>query len=185
MPPKAVLPDDIAPLSDIQAVRLSREGWVKDINALARILAEDGTVTAIEGAALDIPDIDRIMKNEPALTEQELDVALKSLDGWVVRQEILMKEWPHVRSELRRTITFLSFAVAIEFMQKAAKKFEKKKHHPRRGNEWKHVTIGLSTWDAGNKITRLDVEAARMVDALVRDFKARYIQSSKSSKPVC
>jgi 4a-hydroxytetrahydrobiopterin dehydratase len=52
-----------------------------------------------------------------------------------------------------------------------APRFEARQHHPRWGNDWNTVRIRLTTWDAGNTITKFDVDAAHMVDAAYRDFK--------------
>ena len=40
-------------------------------------------------------------------------------------------------------------------------------HHPEIHNVYKTVVLALTTHDAGNKVTALDVELAAAIDALV------------------
>ena len=39
-------------------------------------------------------------------------------------------------------------------------------HHPRWENQYKTVTVYFSTWDAGSKITKYDIDAAKMMDSV-------------------
>ena len=57
-------------------------------------------------------------------------------------------------------------------MSAAAALFTRVNHHPRWSNEWKTVHIRLSTWDAGNRITRIDLDVAAELDKAYRDFRA-------------
>jgi pterin-4a-carbinolamine dehydratase len=51
-------------------------------------------------------------------------------------------------------------------MRAAVEPVQKLQHHPRWENQWRTVTVYLSTWDIGNKITALDIQLARAFDAL-------------------
>jgi 4a-hydroxytetrahydrobiopterin dehydratase len=119
------------------------------------------------------PPVDPIKRKLHFLTENKLEKALTPLKEWEPCKESLPSEYPSERQELRRDITFDSFKLAIEFMLEAAALFHREDHHPRWGNEWRTVTIRLSTWDIENKITRRDIELAKKVDDLLRDFRAR------------
>jgi 4a-hydroxytetrahydrobiopterin dehydratase len=104
---------------------------------------------------------DYVDRDEPA--------KLPEWEEWV---DALALEYPRVRQELRRTFTFGDFTEAVRFMQFIAPRFDERRHHPRWGNEWNLLRIRLTTWDAGNKITKFDVGAAHMIDAAYREFKA-------------
>jgi pterin-4a-carbinolamine dehydratase len=64
-------------------------------------------------------------------------------------------------------------------MNDVARRCEEAQHHPRWSNEKQQLRIRFTTWDAGNKITHYDVEAAHMIDDAYEVFKAR----KKNGKP--
>jgi 4a-hydroxytetrahydrobiopterin dehydratase len=74
---------------------------------------------------------------------------------------------------LRKNYIFSSFQEAIEFMAYLAPRFSRLNHHPRWSNEWRIVQIRLTTWDAGNKITDEDVQAAHEVELARKEFLAQ------------
>ena len=57
-------------------------------------------------------------------------------------------------------------------MQAAVRPINEVQHHPRWENQWKTVTVYLSTWDIGNKISKLDVDVALLLDELYQDFRS-------------
>jgi 4a-hydroxytetrahydrobiopterin dehydratase len=83
-----------------------------------------------------------------------LDEAVGGLDGWVVQDGKLHKEY-----------VFRNFVEAFAFMSGAALCAERKNHHPEWFNVYRTVRVDLSTHDAGG-ITTWDVELAREFDAL-------------------
>lgn len=111
------------------------------------------------------------IKKTPLLTPRELADALQELTEWEEWGDSLTLEYPRVRQEFRRTLTFATFLEAIEFIHFVAPQLEEKQHHPRWSNDWNVVRVRLTTWDVGNKITRLDVETARIVDVAYRVFR--------------
>ena len=172
MPDVYALPDSIKALHARQAVRLSRQTWMSDLRNLVEMLEKDG-VLAGHHSALDHPSYpDEAKRKAPGLTEQELGEALKELDGWQPWSERVLREYPYERMELRRTFGFKTFRGAMKFMGEATEVFAGLQHHPRWGNEWRVVHIRLTTWDAGNKITRADIDAAKAVDQLVANWRA-------------
>lgn len=90
-----------------------------------------------------------------AATPEEIDDALKSLDGWSVRDGKLHKE-----------LEFADFVAAFGFMTRVALVAETLQHHPEWRNVWNRVTIDLTTHDAGNKISAKDFELAAKIDRL-------------------
>jgi pterin-4a-carbinolamine dehydratase len=100
----------------------------------------------------------------PPLTEEELFAVLHSLPGWEPVETSIPRDYPNSRHELRRGLRFEKFKHAIAFLQSLVEPLNKLKHHPRIENQWRTVFIHFTTWDVGNKITAIDIEAARVVD---------------------
>lgn len=88
------------------------------------------------------------------LTGAALDEAVAGLDGWVVAD-----------GKLHREYTFSDFVDAFAFMTAAALRAERKNHHPEWFNVYNRVRVDLSTHDAGG-ITTWDVELAGEFDRL-------------------
>jgi 4a-hydroxytetrahydrobiopterin dehydratase len=95
------------------------------------------------------------MAHPAKLTEEELQAALASLEGWEIRD-----------GKLHRTFQFADFVAAWGFMSRAALFAERLDHHPEWFNVYRTVKVDLSTHDAGG-ITALDVEMARKMNALL------------------
>ncbi|MEA3052005.1 MAG: hypothetical protein QOG72_908 [Sphingomonadales bacterium] len=171
--PSEALPPSIAALSDRQASRLARSDWMGDLrNLVARL--ESDNVIADHHSSLDHPAYPNPEKRKlPRLGDAQLTEALNELPAWEPWTERILREYPFERHELRRTIGFRSFVSAMRFMTEATEIFSRLKHHPRWGNEWKIVTIRLTTWDAGNHVTEADVAAAHALEALIADFAQR------------
>jgi len=155
------------PLAQAKILRLDSD-WTADVAALSNLLLQFGL---FREPVPPQPAPSRRKARTPALSHQELREALEGLPEWEEWVDSLAIEYPNVRQELRRTFTFKNFPEAIAFMNFVAPRFEERKHHPRWGNEWNAVRIRLTTWDAGNKITKFDVDVARMVDDAYREFK--------------
>ncbi|HEY6138538.1 MAG TPA: 4a-hydroxytetrahydrobiopterin dehydratase [Thermoanaerobaculia bacterium] len=175
LPSRADLPRELRALRNKQAtvLRLAAE-WGRDVRELSDILAENGfTRNELE----DQPTPSRyIRRHFRPLTERQLAAAIEEeIPEWEQWGESPALEFPRIRQELRRTFDFVSFAAAMKFMSKVAPLFDKRKppHHPRWGNDWKKVRIRLTTWDVRNKITRLDVDTARMIDSEYETFEGR------------
>ena len=90
------------------------------------------------------------------LTDEEREAALAGLPGWRLDD---------AAGAIRRSFRFGDFSEAFGFMTRVAMAAEKADHHPDWSNSWNRVDIALSTHSAGG-LTALDVEMARMIDAL-------------------
>lgn len=171
--PYEALPACIAELADKQTVFLRPKTWVQDIAHIIMIvkdqfgLAERGDLRGIIR-----PHPDERKAKLPSLDADVLDEFLKSHNGWEPWEDSLPREYPATRTELRKIYTFSSFVDAADFMKQASDYFEAQRHHPRWSNEWCLVTVGLTTWDAKNRITMRDLEVAVGLDALYKDFQA-------------
>ncbi|MDR3633742.1 MAG: 4a-hydroxytetrahydrobiopterin dehydratase [Isosphaeraceae bacterium] len=167
-PPQESLPDALRDLLNSQAIRLRDDKWDEDFDELVRTLVtEHGFVDNEKRVVLPQPRV----QIEP-LTEQELGDALLSLPGWEPVESLVPGDYPKSRQEIRKIFRFKSFKSAIEFMYSAIQPINKIPHHPRWENQWRTVTVYLTTWDIGNKVTALDVELARVLDNLYDSSKA-------------
>lgn len=155
------------PLTQAKVLRLDAD-WTSDVEALSKLLPRYGLV---RDQVPPQPAGSAQKARTPALDEEELASALQELPEWEEWADSLAIEYPNIRQELRRTFTFTDFTEAIAFMTFIAPRFEARQHHPRWANDWNTVRIRLTTWDAGNKITKYDVDTAHMVDAAYREFK--------------
>lgn len=73
-------------------------------------------------------------------------------------------EWSGVSGAIQRTYQFTDFVKSIEFVQKIADLAEAAQHHPDILVRYNHVTLTLSTHDAGG-ITDKDFDLAAKADA--------------------
>jgi 4a-hydroxytetrahydrobiopterin dehydratase len=89
------------------------------------------------------------------LSDEEVDAALPSLDGW-----------QRVDGALRRSITFPSFLAGIDAVRRVGEHAESKDHHPDIDIRWRTVTFALVTHSEGG-ITDKDVAMARDIDGIV------------------
>ena len=90
-----------------------------------------------------------------ALTQQQIDAALKELPGWRFDADKLVRKFE-----------FGSFKEAVSFLVRVAFEAEARDHHPEVHNVFKWVTISLSTHDAGGKVTSKDVDLASAIQAI-------------------
>ena len=91
----------------------------------------------------------------PPLVPAEIAAALKALPGWTWERDALAKEF-----------RFENFRAALAFMVRAGFEAEAMDHHPDWTNVYGRVAVRLSTHSAGGKVTALDVELARRLDAV-------------------
>jgi len=74
--------------------------------------------------------------------------------------------WSGDLSGIVRTVRFTNFPGAIAFMAAAAPEIDRLGHHPEWTNIYNRVIIRLTTHDAGNQVTDLDVTLAKMLDVV-------------------
>ena len=172
MPPAEALPNQLRGLSARQAVALrTGDAWDDDLKSIGDKLHRMGVAEREGGQRLPETPRKRALSG---FTETQLIAALDQpeLRSWEPWEEVLPSEYPAKRQELRRVFDFGSFAEAIGFMAFLAPRFDQENHHPRWANEWQRVAIRLSTWAAGNRITKEDIRVARKVEQWFLDFKA-------------
>lgn len=74
--------------------------------------------------------------------------------------------WRFADPEIVFEKNFGSFVEAFGFLSKLAILAEKHDHHPTITNTYGHVTLSMTTHDAGNKITDKDLNLAEAINDL-------------------
>ena len=172
MVPSNALPSAIADLANKQTLYLRPKTWVPDIAQIIAIAKEHfGLTERADLRGIVGPHPNSRKAKLPAVETAVLDEFLRTHSGWEPWEDSLPREYPATRTELRKIFPFASFVDAADFMHQASAFFEKQRHHPRWSNEWRLVTVGLTTWDAKNRITVRDLEVADGLDALYVDFQ--------------
>ena len=97
-----------------------------------------------------------IMSEVKPLSSEEVQTALKQLDGWTEKE-----------GKLHREFQFSSFVEAFGFMSSLALVAESMGHHPEWFNVYNRVTIDLTTHDAGG-ISSKDIELAKKANELAQ-----------------
>lgn len=162
VPPPAALPTPLRDLGLYQGYSLRDDHWEADVDGLVRLLVErHGFEEAEKRVVLPDPEI-----TIQPLTQTELDKELSTLPGWELVESLIPGDYPKSRRELRKVYWFPSFRAAIAFMSSAVKPINEVMHHPRWENQWRTVTVYLSTWDIGFRISKLDIDLARALDGV-------------------
>ncbi len=144
-----------------QAYKLHEENWDADLDGLVRLLVEKYGFRNEP----KVPAPDRVVTPKP-LTPAKLDQALKDLPGWEQVDSFIPGDYPKTRHELRKTYVFRSFREAMNFMFAAIPAIQELQHHPRWENQWRSVTVYLSTWDIDSQISHLDLKLAKKLDEI-------------------
>jgi pterin-4a-carbinolamine dehydratase len=105
------------------------------------------------------------------ITEEKLQIALdNSLLRWKKVITPLPEEPDKNRIELLREYKFKTFIDAINFMHQTAPVCDQALHHPRWENIWKTVSVYLTTWDIGHRISDRDIQLAKFLDHAFANF---------------
>ena len=87
------------------------------------------------------------------LSDQEIEEALESCDGWRRDGDSIVKEFDRG-----------DFAGSVDFVNAIAPGAEEMNHHPDLALSWSKVTVSITTHSQGG-LTPADFELARKVDA--------------------
>jgi 4a-hydroxytetrahydrobiopterin dehydratase len=93
------------------------------------------------------------MPSREPLSREEIDRALQDLPGWSFQDDMITK-----------TFELSNFRAAVSFIVRMGFAAEELNHHPNLENVYNRVTIGLTTHDAGNKVTEMDLALARKIE---------------------
>lgn len=95
--------------------------------------------------------------SEP-LEQNAIDLALAVLSGW-----------RHEGDKLKKRFVFSGFREAMSFLVRISYEAEQRNHHPEIFNVYKTVDLALTTHDAGDVVTALDVELAAAIESILGD----------------
>ena len=94
----------------------------------------------------------------PALNTKQVNLHLKAIPNWSKRAQTIV-----------RTFKFEGFLNSIDFVNRIAKRAEKRNHHPDIDIRFNKVTLTLTTHDEGG-ITEKDFSLARQCDEVFSNF---------------
>ena len=92
-------------------------------------------------------------------------MSAKLSDSEIQSRLSALADWKLEKGEITRTISLPSFPAALMFASAVGHLAEAAEHHPDILIKWRHVTLTLSTHDAGG-LTIKDFELAAQINAL-------------------
>jgi len=95
------------------------------------------------------------------LSEAEIQSALRELKDWSLKGRAI-----------EASFALPTFGDAIALIVQVAIAAEALGHHPEMHNSYNRVSFSLSTHDAGDRITDLDIKAASRISAAARRFQS-------------
>ena len=98
------------------------------------------------------------MKKPIPLSPPEIESALARLPDWTGDE-----------NGITRRLRFADFRGAMRFMQACVEDIEQMNHHPIWKNAYDQIEIQLVTWDAGHKVSALDIALATYFEDLLRE----------------
>jgi pterin-4a-carbinolamine dehydratase len=161
VPAKEGLPSSLMELFDSERYHFHEDQWEANFDGFVRLLVEKYGFQEEPR----VPAPDKIVKPK-TLTPSDLEQALEALPGWEQVESFIPGDYPKTRHEIRKAFIFQTFREAMGFMIAAIPAVNQLEHHPRWENQWRTVTVYLSTWDIESKISHLDIELAGKLDEL-------------------
>lgn len=168
------LPEDLAPITSLQALPLRLDSWDPDLRAIClRMHERFGVRLRQEGKFLPLPST--LKRLVDPLSDAKLNAYQTEgeLPGWRVETIHDVMGSGAVREFLKKTYRFTKDSFAFDFMHSLKSVTKKNKHHPIIEAKYADVSIRLSTWDAGHCITHFDIATAIAVDKLARRWRQR------------
>lgn len=158
------LPVDLRGLAAIQAFRLDTDHWDSSIELLVQVISQKFNLGR-KDRAIRYPNPDPVTKKTIPVPWDDLSrMVAEHLPRWHIEFSDDPTQAHYKRVELTATFEFTTFKRAMEFVNLAAQHASDNNHHPRWMNVWRSVTVWLSTWDAGHRVTALDIAFARFLD---------------------
>ena len=93
---------------------------------------------------------------------------MSSLSHLEIKEELKnLPKWIYESDELSKQFKFKDFKEALVFLVRVGLEAESHAHHPTIFNVYNKVKIGLQTHDAGNKVTKKDIELAVAIESIL------------------
>ena len=167
---QAELPEPLRELADIQPLKIDLDQWDHDINSLFQVL-KDRFGFQPKTQNVKYPEQDPLKWKTMAVPWDVLETEVaQRLPSWRIEISDDVDNMHYKRVELVRDFEFELFEKAMSFIDTVAKHATEIDHHPRWMNLWRTVTVWLSTWDAGRRITALDIQLARYLERKYKEF---------------
>ena len=80
-----------------------------------------------------------------------------------------LQNWSYKDGALCRSVTLGDYVKAVAFIIRVAFEAEQRNHHPTISNTYSRIDITLTTHDAGNRVTALDVDLADAIERLLAE----------------
>ena len=176
LPPAEALPEPLRPLLDHQAAMVRDVSLERDLEPVLSVIQQVavGTEVAPEdrGRGGRLPYPEPPMRFPPApIPEAELRMVVDEvLSDWSVRRSPVPGQPGSTGTYLHRQVIFRRFRDVIPFMTVVADFADKSNHHPQWENIFKTLTIDLTTWDIGHRISNLDMMLAAFVDRTYDEY---------------
>ena len=167
LPDRKRLPEDLRKLLDIQAVSVRTSSWDVDVANLCKVL-ETRFAVPVKRVGELLPEPGEVKSLEEPLSDEALDKAAQKglLNGWSVEMLHDANSTGLVRESLRKRFKCATDKEAFEFVNGMMPLTERLNHHPRVEIMYTSVTVRLSTFDAGYRITTHDRNMAVEIDRL-------------------
>jgi pterin-4a-carbinolamine dehydratase len=164
------LPKSLRELADIQPLKIDIDSWDDNVRSFVEVL-KDRFEFETKKQTFKYPRPNPLKaKTIPVAWDVLEKEVTKTLGQWRIEFSDDPDRLHYKRVELVRDFEFESFEKAMSFMDVAAKQSSEIDHHPRWMNVWRTVTVWLSTWDAGHRVTALDVQFAQYLERKYREM---------------
>jgi pterin-4a-carbinolamine dehydratase len=162
------LPPGCRDITKIQAIEIDLNSWDISVGKLVSALTHRFGFERKQ-TQFKYPKPNPLIARTIAIPWSDLELQISTfLPMWAIEFSDDEKRLHHKRVELTRTFEFSSFSDAMKFISSVAEHADRIQHHPRWMNVWRSVKIYLTTWDAGHRVTALDIEFARYLDRIFR-----------------
>jgi pterin-4a-carbinolamine dehydratase len=160
------LPAGLDYLRELHVHRIDYANWPSLIGPLLDEIARRCHVkTRPDGDVYPKPKLSKA-RTQPVSDEELLrTLRYDDFDGWYI-DNLGFAEAQY----LVKKFEFGSFKKASEFMALAAEHCRVVRHYPEWRNVFKHVTVSLTTWDAGRRITIYDLNLALFMNKLAESL---------------
>lgn len=174
-PPIEALPSSIQKLAKIQSLVLRNQYWEHDIQLLLRQVDSENKIDVNHEHNYSIyPTPPTGGSTAIELPVKKIEEAIdNSIPNWNIQTKNMEVAKDGRCVELNRMYHFNSFISAVGFMHKVAPGCDIAIHHPRWENTWKSLSIWLTTWDVGNRITDRDIQMAKYLDSAYEDYDGK------------
>jgi len=167
LPDSDGLPAPLKSLTDYKAFVFRDDEWETDLGNLLTRLEDFGLKRKTPQIRYPQPT-----KRVDELTDAELIKVLKRLSDWEKVTNRISPEGKK-KTELMRSYVFATFEDAMHFMITASRHITTVDHHPDWENIWCTITVWLTTWDLGHKLSSYDIELAEYLDQLYTDYETK------------